>query len=90
MAVLLIKVLQYLPRTQDQRLKWGGLQVSGREMSAYVDSDHPTCLDSRRLMSGGAVQLTGDLIAWFSRALSPSEAEYIALAEIVKYIILLK
>ena len=57
-------------------------------MSAYVDSDHATCPDSRRSVSGGAVMLQGGRISWFSRAQgltasASSESEYVALAEIV-------
>ena len=57
-------------------------------MSAYVDSEHATCPDSRRSVSGGAVILGGGTISWFSRAQrvtasASSESEYVVLAEIV-------
>ena len=60
-------------------------------MSAYVDSDHATCPDSRRSVSGGAVMLGGATISWFSRAQrgtasASSESEYVVLAEIVNEI----
>ena len=57
-------------------------------MLSYIDSDHATCPDSRRSISGGAVMLGGGTISWFSRAQrvaasASSESEYVALAEIL-------
>lgn len=62
-------------------------------MSAYVDIDHTTCLNSRPLVSGGAIQLARASIAWFSKTqqvfvLSSSDKEYcIALVEMVKEVL---
>lgn len=89
------KVLQYLLWTQDQGLRWGGVQVGGLEMSAYMDSDHGTCLDSRRSVSGGKIKLAGGSIAPFSRmqhvvASSSPKAEHITLAEVVNEVLYLR
>lgn len=71
--------------------------MSVHEMSAYADSDGATCLDSRRSVSGGE-HSTG----WGARSpgsqgraqvvvlSSSSEAEYFALAEIVKEVLRLR
>ncbi|CAM9520770.1 unnamed protein product, partial [Ascophyllum nodosum] len=83
-----MKALRYFWRTKDLGITYGGVTSSGLTMSAYVDSDHATCPDSRRSVSGGAVMLGGGTISWFSRAQrvtasASSESEYVALAEIV-------
>ena len=80
--------LRYFWRTKDLGITHGGVTSRGLTMSAYVDSDHATCLDSRRSVSGGAVMLGGGTIRWFSRAQrvtasASSESEYVAPAEIV-------
>ena len=64
-------------------------------MRAFINSDHDTCLDSRRSISGGAVPLSGGAISWFSRAQATtaegtSEEEYVAMSEIVKEVLFLR
>ena len=84
-----MKALRYFWRTNDNGITNGGVTSRGLTMSAYVDSDHATCPDSRRSVSGGAVTLGGGTISWFSRAQrvttasASSESEYVALAEIM-------
>ena len=83
-----MKALQYLWRTKGLGITYGGVASGEASMSAYVDSDHATCPDSRRSVSGGAILLGGGVISWFSRAQrvtasASSESEYVALAEIV-------
>ena len=82
-----MKALRYFWWTKDLGITYGGDTSRGLTMSAYVDSDHATCPDSRRSVSGGAVML-GGTISWFSHsqrvtASASSELEYVALAEIV-------
>ena len=67
---------------------YGGATEGATKLSAWVDADHATCLDTRRSVSGGAVMLSGGAITWFLRgqrvtATATSESEYVALAEIV-------
>ena len=83
-----MKALRYFWRTKDLCITYGGVASRGLTMSAYVDSDHATCPNSRRSVSGGAVMLGGGTISWFSRAQRvtasvSSESEYVTLAEIV-------
>ena len=83
-----MKALQYFWRTKNLGITYGGGTSNDTKMSAYVDSDHATCPDSRRSVSGGAVLLGSGAISWFSRAQrvtasASSESEYVALAEIV-------
>ena len=83
-----MKALRYFWRTKDLGITYGGVTSRGLTMSAYVGSDHATCQDSRRSVSGGAVVLVGGTISWFSRAQrvtasASSESEYVALAEIL-------
>lgn len=88
----LLTVLQYLLRTEQQRVSDSigeEYRVGGLDMSPYVDFDNATCLDSRRSVSRGVIQLVAASVAWFSKtqqevALSSSEAEYITLTGIVK------
>ena len=62
---------------------------------AFVDSDHDTCLDTRRSTSAGTIILSGGAITWFSgtqatTAEGTSEAEYVAMSEVVKEILFLR
>ena len=83
-----MKARRYFWRTKDLGINYGGVTSEGVTMSAYVDSDHATCSNSRRSVSGGTVMLGGGAITWFSRAQrlttsASSESEYVVLAEIV-------
>ncbi|GJT02018.1 hypothetical protein Tco_0823187 [Tanacetum coccineum] len=54
-------------------------------LTAYADSDHAGCQDSRRSTSGSAQFLKDKLVSWSSKkqkstAISTTEAEYIAIA----------
>ena len=58
-------------------------------MEAYTDSDFGACLDTRRSVSSAVFMLAKGAISWHSRmqevtASSTSEAEYVALSEVVK------
>ncbi|CAN0436833.1 unnamed protein product, partial [Ascophyllum nodosum] len=64
-------------------------------MRAFVNSDHATCLDTRRSTSGGAVHLSGGAISWYTRAQATtaketSEVEYVAMSEIVNEVLFLR
>nr|GEV16919.1 retrovirus-related Pol polyprotein from transposon TNT 1-94 [Tanacetum cinerariifolium] len=59
---------------------------TGFELTAFSDSDHASCLDSRKSTSGGIQFLDGDkLVSWSSKkqdytSLSSTEAEYVSLS----------
>nr|GFA06666.1 uncharacterized mitochondrial protein AtMg00810-like [Tanacetum cinerariifolium] len=59
---------------------------TGFELTAFSDSDHAGCLDSRKSTSGGIQFLGGDkLVSWSSKkqdctSMSFAEAEYVSLS----------
>nr|GEY79600.1 retrovirus-related Pol polyprotein from transposon TNT 1-94 [Tanacetum cinerariifolium] len=59
---------------------------TGFELTAFSDSDHAGCLDSRKSTSGGIKFLGGDkLVSWSSKkqdcnSMSSAEAEYVSLS----------
>ncbi|GJY10281.1 putative reverse transcriptase domain-containing protein [Tanacetum coccineum] len=61
-------------------------QDTGFELTAFLDSDHAGCLDSRKSTSGGIQFLGGDkLVSWSSKkqdctSMSTAEAEYVSLS----------
>nr|GEU45720.1 hypothetical protein [Tanacetum cinerariifolium] len=62
------------------------LKDIGFELTAFLDSDHAGCLDSRKSTSGGIQFLGGDkLVSWSSKkqdctSVSSTEAEYVSLS----------
>ena len=83
------RVLQYLWRTKDVGITYGGTPGSCIKLLAYGGADFVTCPDTRRSVSGGVVMLGGGVRSvWFSRvqkvtAAASSESEYVALVEVV-------
>ena len=68
---------------------------SGLEMVAYTDADYASKAADRRSVSGRAVICAGASVCWFSRTqkcvtLSTTEAEYVAQAETIKEVIVLR
>ena len=64
-------------------------------MEAYTHSDFGACLDTRRSVSGAVLMLVKGAISWYSRmqevtASGTSEAEYVALSEVVKEVLFLR
>ena len=58
-------------------------------ISGYCDSDYAADLDKRRSITGYAFTFGGNLVSWKSNlqyivALSTTEAEYVALTEVIK------
>ena len=53
------RALQYLWRTKDVGITYGGTPVSCTKLSVWVDADFATCPGTRRSVSGGAVMLGG-------------------------------
>ena len=89
-----MKILQYLLHTKEWGITYGG-QGCGLCMEAYTASDFGGCLDTRRSVSGAVLMLAKGGISWHSRmqevkASGTSEAEYIALSEVVKEVLFLR
>ena len=53
------RALQYLWRTKDAGITYGGTPGSSTKLSAWVDATFATCPDTRRSVSGGVVMLGG-------------------------------
>ena len=89
-----MKILQYLLQTKEWGITYGG-QGCGICNEACTDSDFGACLDTRRSDSGAVLMLGKGAISWHSRmqevAVSgTSEAEDVALSEVVKEVVLLR
>ena len=89
-----MKIFQYLLHTKEWGIMYGG-QGCGLCMEAYTDSDFGACLDTRRSVSGAVLMLAKGAINWHSKmqevtASSTSEAEYVALSEVVKEVLFLR
>ena len=87
-----LKILPYLLHTKEWGIAYSG-QGCGLCMEAYTDSDFRACLDTRRSISGAVLMLAKGAISWHSRmqevtASGTSEAEYVALSELVKEVLL--
>ena len=86
-----MKIFQYLLHTKEWGITYGG-QGCGLGMEAYTDSDFGACLDTRRSVPGAMLMLAKGAISWHSRmqevtASGTSEAEYVALPEVVKEVL---
>nr|GFA14080.1 hypothetical protein [Tanacetum cinerariifolium] len=77
------KIFRYLKDTIHMGLWY--LKDTGFELTAFSDSDHAGCLDSRKSTSGGIQFLGGDkLVSWSLKkqdytSMSSPEAEYVSL-----------
>nr|GEW58703.1 retrovirus-related Pol polyprotein from transposon TNT 1-94 [Tanacetum cinerariifolium] len=78
------RIFQYLKDTINMGLWYP--KDTGFELTAFSDSDHAGCLDSRKSTSGGIQFLGGDkLVSWSSKkqdctSMSSAEAEYVSLS----------
>ena len=89
-----MKILQYLLHTKEWGITYGG-QGCGLCLEAYTDSDFGACLNTRRSVLGAVLMLAKGAISWHSRmqevtASGTSEAEYVALSEVVKEVLFLR
>ena len=93
--IALTRVLKYLAQTKNLGLEFKRRVHQGEllhELEAYTDSDYAGCSNTRRSVSGYAIFLGGNLVAWHSRkqsvvALSSTDAEYVACTTAVTNII---
>ena len=90
-----LKVMQYVLYTKERGITYGG-QGCGLNMEVCTDSDFGACLDIRSSVSSAVViMLARGAVSRYSRmqALKASgtlEAEYVALSEAVKEVLLLR
>ena len=89
-----MKILQYLLHTKEWGIMYGGHEC-GLCIEACANSDFGACLDPRRSVSGAVLMLAKGAISWHSRvqevtASGTSEAEYVALSEVVKEVLFLR
>ena len=64
-------------------------------MQVFADADYASTAADRRSVSGGLVMCGGARVSWFSRTqkcvtLSTTEAEYVALADVIKEMLFLR
>ncbi|GJS81833.1 hypothetical protein Tco_0748374 [Tanacetum coccineum] len=78
------RIFRYLKNTINMGLWYP--KDTGFEQTAFLDSDHRGCLDSRKSTSGGIQFLGGDkLVSWSSKkqdctSMSSADAEYVSLS----------
>ena len=89
-----MKISQYLLHTKEWGITYGGHNC-GLCMEAYTDSDFGACLDTRRSVSGAVLMLAKGAISCHSRmqeatASGTSEADYVALSEMINEVIFLR
>ncbi|GJV99864.1 retrovirus-related pol polyprotein from transposon TNT 1-94 [Tanacetum coccineum] len=78
------RIFRYLKDTINMGLWYP--KDTGFELTAFSDSDHAGCLDSRKSTSGGIQFIGGDkLVSWSSKkqdctSMSSAEAEYVSLS----------
>jgi hypothetical protein len=86
-------ILKYLKGSADDGLlfEWG----SELEMTGYVDSDFAMCKETRRSLTGWIIYYCGTPVLWKSQRQklvtnSTSEAEYVALSDLTRNVMVLK
>ena len=67
--------------------------MNGLSMQVFVDADYASKATDRRSVSGDLVMCVGGCVSWFSRTqkcvtLSKTEGEYVAMADVLKKIML--
>ena len=82
-----LRVLQYLKATKTYGVTYSA--TNDGDLQVFADADFARDPDDRRSISGGAVIYGGAAVSWFSRAqsctaMSSTEAEYVALSDVVK------
>ncbi|KAH9680700.1 hypothetical protein KPL71_026653 [Citrus sinensis] len=82
-------LLRYLSGTSSHGILFGGSEAKVCQVSGFVDSDFAADIDKRRSITGYVFILNGGAVSWKASlqsvvALSTTEAEYIALTEVVQ------
>nr|CAN67902.1 hypothetical protein VITISV_037907 [Vitis vinifera] len=88
-------LFQYLAGTRSLGLVYGGNSQLGTQLQGFVDADYPGNIDTRKSLIGYVFTVFGGAVSWKANlqsvvALSATEAEYMAMTEVVKEVIWLK
>ncbi|CAB1110924.1 unnamed protein product [Ectocarpus sp. CCAP 1310/34] len=88
-------ILGYVCRTNWMGITFERGVVTGMSMQVFVDPDYASKAADRRSVSGGLVMREGGGVTWFSRTkkcvtLSTTEAEYVAIADVMKEVLFLR
>ena len=83
-----LDILGYVRRPSSFGIIFQRGSVRGLNLQAFADADYASKAADRRSVSGGLVMCGGACASWFSRTqkcvpLSTTEAEYVALADVV-------
>ena len=85
------RIFRYLKGSVDAGITYTSTS-SNCDLITYCDADYAADVDGRKSTSGFIVTFNGSPISWSSRlqksvALSTTEAEYVAIAEVTKDVI---
>ena len=80
------RIMRYLKGTLEDGIEF---KTQNHEVKAFCDADYGANVDNRKSVSGSVITRSGGAILWNSRlqrsvAQSTTEAEYVAIAEVVK------
>ena len=87
-----IEILAYARKTSDFGISFQRGSVGGVSILSFADADYASKAADLRSVSGGVLMCAGGPVFWFSRTqkcvtLSTTEAEYVALADMVKEVL---
>ena len=90
-----LSILGYVRRACSFRINFQRGTVGGLSMQVFADADYARKATGRRSVSGGLVMFGGASVSWVSRTqkcvtLSTTEAEYVALADVIKEVLFLR
>ena len=88
-------ILGYVRRTSGFGITFQRGTVGGLSLQAFADANNASVAADRRSVSGELVMCGGACVLWFSRTrkcvtLSTTEAEYVALAYVMKEVLFLR
>ncbi|CAM8880172.1 unnamed protein product [Rhodiola kirilowii] len=88
-------LLRYIKGTLDRGLLFGGDQLTSEIVEGFVDSDYAGSVDTRKSQTGLVFMVFGTAMSWKANlqkvvALSTTEAEFMAITEVVKEALWLK
>ena len=81
-------ILEFVRQTSSLGNTFQRETVGGLSIQVFADADYASKATDRRSVSGGLMVCRGVCVSWFSRqkcvTLSTTEAEYVALADVIK------